>query len=748
MDKKESTGTCANKYQIGITARIKNLKKQTDLNGHLCRLVKWHDKIKRWEVALIDKQSKHIQIKQCNLEHYIETIQVIEDSSEKDDSKKSQRKYLKQGSLARIKVLRDRKSLDGKVCRLVKWQENSNQWEAMLECNNTRKFLIKPTDLIEYAETENDHSPEKCIRTSTKMNIKKNHISTDILNSLVAEAQRCSLQGNSDLAITQATRIINSIHHSKKGNKFYKQLSDAHVVLSHIWLRQKNVEKSKADAESALLADPTNDSAFYNRAMCLINEKDFVGALSDLSKVLEFSQRLIVVDVECLIKRSYIHMKLKNKYMCSEDLETAMKADLHKSSVVPEFVAIHEYLALEYVEKGEFCSAIKNLNKALSVPAGKKDILYLHRSMTQYCIGRDFKDDFEEAKLLGIEENPLCKKQVDFLKKEIESPEIKRWTELIKFDESFTGPIGVVLKEAENRKNEKRYAGIDPSSQACDILHTLHSLHSFESTGTSSELLNLINLAPAGSRFAEEIFLQSNKFETIISLLGSAKSSFRSKFFSLKILDVVSNSGNRRLIKILVHNNNLLQNIVSAIAESTSEAVDAWVPVYWCPRFDTGIVAEKYQAAVLAEKSVILLASLSMCCSRKTADCIENMGLLTAVDTMHQAYTCHWDESNMGEGLSIGCIRDYLLQVLTRLKHVQNPKESSMEPSRKAIRDVTRAGLRCSNLNCPINVDVDISFTEKPKPLFRCSRCLITVYCCKDCQTEHWPQHKANCKKR
>jgi len=36
----------------------------------------------------------------------------------------------------------------------------------------------------------------------------------------------------------------------------------------------------------------------------------------------------------------------------------------------------------------------------------------------------------------------------------------------------------------------------------------------------------------------------------------------------------------------------------------------------------------------------------------------------------------------------------------------------------------------------------------KPKKFKHCSRCKITYYCDKKCQTEHWPKHKIECKKK
>ena len=33
------------------------------------------------------------------------------------------------------------------------------------------------------------------------------------------------------------------------------------------------------------------------------------------------------------------------------------------------------------------------------------------------------------------------------------------------------------------------------------------------------------------------------------------------------------------------------------------------------------------------------------------------------------------------------------------------------------------------------------------KPLLRCSACKVTLYCCTSHQKDHWPEHKATCKK-
>ena len=56
------------------------------------------------------------------------------------------------------------------------------------------------------------------------------------------------------------------------------------------------------------------------------------------------------------------------------------------------------------------------------------------------------------------------------------------------------------------------------------------------------------------------------------------------------------------------------------------------------------------------------------------------------------------------------------------------------------------------------NKVVELGFREKPKAcsncggsgdglLSKCSACKWTVYCSKDCQREHWKQHKLMCKK-
>ena len=33
-------------------------------------------------------------------------------------------------------------------------------------------------------------------------------------------------------------------------------------------------------------------------------------------------------------------------------------------------------------------------------------------------------------------------------------------------------------------------------------------------------------------------------------------------------------------------------------------------------------------------------------------------------------------------------------------------------------------------------------------PYKRCSRCMASIYCCKECQKEHWPTHRSHCQKK
>jgi len=132
--------------------------------------------------------------------------------------------------------------------------------------------------------------------------------------------------------------------------------------------------------------DPRNDGAYYNRAMCLINERDFFAAKQDLSMVLRLDRK---VDVECLVKRAYCSRLLGDFKACSGDMELAQSECLRGASQVPEFVSIHKYIAQQNIIKKNFPAAIGGLSAAISVlPEEMTPPLRLWRSLAYFSAGR------------------------------------------------------------------------------------------------------------------------------------------------------------------------------------------------------------------------------------------------------------------------------------------------------------------------------------------------------------------------
>lgn len=141
--------------------------------------------------------------------------------------------------------------------------------------------------------------------------------------------------------------------------------------------------------------------------MSLINEKDYTAAKGDLSMCLTLLGAIHgqdVVDVECLVKRSYCHLKLKDLKSCMQDIETAQTASLHRASLIPEFVDVHEYIAAELTCERRHPLAISGLSKALAVLPNKKAPTLLIRQSFVYLLAPNpyyFQEDLDKARGLN-----------------------------------------------------------------------------------------------------------------------------------------------------------------------------------------------------------------------------------------------------------------------------------------------------------------------------------------------------------
>lgn len=484
-----------------------------------------------------------------------------------------------------------------------------------------------------------------------------------------------------------------------------------------------------------------------------MNEKHYMSAKEDLSKVLTLSG---VVDVECLVKRSYCHLKLKDLDSGIDDIKTAQSASIHRAALVPEFVNIYEYIAQQHAEKGKLTLAISGLSKALSVlPDDLAPVLLVWRSFIYLEAGKcEFRADLDKARRLnykGIKDRTIVNCLLSQEKVGGEAIEAISIT----FPEPLAQPGGAFEGEFFNNEGEQeRYKGQKPAERARYILQALANVSRFiiadATESDKKSLQELTTLQEAGSRFAEEAYHQSDGFETIKALICSPEASYEERSLAMRILKVASKSGNRRLCKVFLRDTSLLDSLMVLVRSCSAEVISEMAHIHYCPAFLNPMrVPGLYRVGVLAKKSVDLLFHLSMCANKHIAQDLVGRGMAKAFREMHDVYETYWSEGiNEGEGLFLGCLRD---AALTAIDHIMQlggfETNGRSDVSKKNLRDVTRAGQRCSNPDCSADAR-ERHHNEHNAALSLCSRCNINGYCSVDCHRRHWPVHKVHCKKR
>ena len=323
------------------------------------------------------------------------------------------------------------------------------------------------------------------------------------------------------------------------------------------------------------------------------------------------------------------------------------------------------------------------------------------------------------------------------------------------FDFNETGglarPLGAFLGDEANLRNEERYKGVWPAQRAREVLNILHnaSILAADTADQRSQerLCEAATLEVAGSRFAEEIFHQSDGLHTIASLLCSGDASYEEKSIALTILKVVSNSGNRRLPKAMLLNHSLLEQLLQFVSCCSPDVVSAMAPIRFSPNYIMPAqVPDTYKVGVLAEQSVDLLYHLCLCADSKAAHSLKDKGMPSVFQRMLNAYKDHWTDVNIGEGVLIGSLRCLLAGGMEHVRYLDGADANNLLAlSREDYRNVTRAGQRCSNPDCPIVHD--LSESQNTISLPKCAGCHINTYCSDECQQQHWPEHKVHCKK-
>ena len=56
---------------------------------------------------------------------------------------------------------------------------------------------------------------------------------------------------------------------------------------------------------------------------------------------------------------------------------------------------------------------------------------------------------------------------------------------------------------------------------------------------------------------------------------------------------------------------------------------------------------------------------------------------------------------------------------------------------------LSREFIRCANPSCELN---KLDKATGKVTFKKCSRCLAVIYCSRECQTSHYPEHKVNCR--
>ncbi|KAL7560453.1 hypothetical protein ACA910_020498 [Epithemia clementina (nom. ined.)] len=398
--------------------------------------------------------------------------------------------------------LKHRKDLNGTQGHLLEWREDTGRWvvTVMDPTKAREKVLVKPENLERLPISSASHDAP-------------NHQSNA---ARLEYAKLCHFMGKYKEALEATTHLIKTLHKPKRKTKESvrnMQLSDCLCLRSAIFAYLGRNMDSTEDATLAIQIDPTNNGAYFNRALAAINDKEYSIALRYLSVNLD----LVKDDVECLVKRAFVHALLKNFSMCYEDVKAACSRDLHKASVVKEFGFVVEYVAEELILTKDCPRVIDILTKALSASNARTQKRYINllvrRSYALFTEGTDcphFATDLELAIQIGLENAKSLKTMADFLleqkRKWGESKDKRIWS--FRLEEPATRPVAAILNDAINAKNEASLRGVDPDHRAHETLQTLEYIHNLKHAEKScrEKIHQVAKLEPSGSVFAESIF--------------------------------------------------------------------------------------------------------------------------------------------------------------------------------------------------------------------------------------------------
>jgi len=322
------------------------------------------------------------------------------------------------------------------------------------------------------------------------------------------------------------------------------------------------------------------------------------------------------------------------------------------------------------------------------------------------------------------------------------------------FDFNETGglarPLGAFLGDEANLRNEERYKGVWPAQRAREVLNILHnaSILAADTADQRSQerLCEAATLEVAGSRFAEEIFHQSDGLHTIASLLCSGDASYEEKSIALTILKVVSNSGNRRLPKAMLRSHSLLEQLLQFVVCCSPDIVSTMAPIRFSPCYSASSRSRHFQSGSNS-RTIRGPSLLSMPLRREqVCSCPQGLGDDFGVPKNAQCIRRSLDYANPGEGVLIGDLRGHLMESINHIRHLCGENVTRFYIPSEDLRCSTRAGQRCSNPDCPIVHQ--LSYSQKTPSLPECARCHINAYCSDECQQQHWPEHKVHCKKQ